>query len=493
VDLTRIAVKLRPRSPWEGIDLGFMLARQWFVSLWLIWLASALPVMLLLILLPLPLWLAGLLLWWFKPLYEPPLLYWMGRRLFGEQPDWREMRRRWLGIVWPQLIANLTWRRFSPARSFVMPVAVLERLSGKARAERIRVLGRNGHVASWLTVVGIHFEMVLELSLIALLLFLIPEELLWTDWQRYLFDPDLLSEWIQQVCGLLAMSLVAPCYVAGGFALYLTRRGALEAWDLELGLRRMAQRYRQRLAGGAGALLALCLSLTVLAPEPVHAMETASREAVRQAIDGVLAGEDFGRYEKRTRWKYIDKAQQTDDRGWVDWLRAVIKGFTRNIAALSEFLLWLAAGALLAYLIYGFLQHRGLLGTRARRHGNGSLSPPTQIAGLDLRPESLPDDPARIAMQMIEAGDYREAFGLLYRGALSSLIHRHALQIAQGATEGECRVLAAAQLDEGLSECFSRLTSVWLMLAYAHRAPEESQALALCRQWPSCFGGGSAV
>jgi hypothetical protein len=94
---------------------------------------------------------------------------------------------------------------------------------------------------------------------------------------------------------------------------------------------------------------------------------------------------------------------------------------------------------------------------------------------------------------MIEAGDYREAFSLLYRGALFSLVHRHAVQIAQGATEGECRVLAAAQLDEGLNECFSSLTSVWLMLAYAHRAPEKPQALALCRQWQSCFGVESAV
>ncbi|MEJ2591922.1 MAG: DUF4129 domain-containing protein, partial [Candidatus Thiodiazotropha sp.] len=92
MDLTRIAVKLRPRLAWEGIDLGFMLARQWFVRLWLLWLAGALPFMLLLTLLPLPLWAEGLLLWWFKPMYEPPLLYWMGRRLFDEQPDWREMR-----------------------------------------------------------------------------------------------------------------------------------------------------------------------------------------------------------------------------------------------------------------------------------------------------------------------------------------------------------------------------------------------------------------
>ncbi|MEJ2593123.1 MAG: DUF4129 domain-containing protein, partial [Candidatus Thiodiazotropha sp.] len=433
----------------------------------------------------------GLLLWWFKPMYEPPLLYWMGRRLFDEQPDWREMRRRWLGIVWPQLIPNLTWRRFSPSRSFVMPVAVLERLRGKARGQRIRVLGRNGHAASWLTVVGIHFEMALEISLFVLLLYLVPEELLWTDWQSYLWNPDPLSEWIQQICALLAMSLVAPFYVAGGFALYLNRRSELEAWDIELGLRRMAQRHTQRKAGVAAALLALGLSLSALSPQPAHAVETASREAVQQAIEEVLAGDDFGRHEKRFGWRYIGEEQQGDS-SFFKRIREFFKNFSQGISNIAEFLLWLAAGALLAYLIYWFLQNRGLLGAQGRSNGNGGRRLPTHIAGLDLRPESLPEDPATIAMRMIEAGDYREAFSLLYRGALSSLVHRHALQIVDGATEGECRALAAHQLEAGLSDCFSRLTGVWLALAYGHRPPEKPQALALCQQWRSCFGGADA-
>ncbi|MEW8458808.1 MAG: hypothetical protein AB2653_00720, partial [Candidatus Thiodiazotropha endolucinida] len=81
MDLTRIAIKLRPRQAWESIDLGFAMARKWFMPLWSLWLCSALPMMVVLALLPLPLWSAGLILWWFKPLYEPTLLYWLSRRL----------------------------------------------------------------------------------------------------------------------------------------------------------------------------------------------------------------------------------------------------------------------------------------------------------------------------------------------------------------------------------------------------------------------------
>ena len=187
-----------------------MLAREWFLPLWLLWMVSALPMMLLLTLLPLPLWLAGVLLWWFKPLYEPPLLFWLGRRLFGERPSWRELRQAWPGATLPQLFSNLTWRRLNPARSFVMPVSVLERLKGAPRSQRIRVLSRKSNAASWLTVIGIHFEFVLELGFISLVVMLIPEEMLWVSWQDYLFDPDPVSEWIHQICALLAMSLMAP-------------------------------------------------------------------------------------------------------------------------------------------------------------------------------------------------------------------------------------------------------------------------------------------
>ena len=42
----------------------------------------------------------------------------------------------------------------------------------------------------------------------------------------------------------LAMSLIAPFYVAGGFALYLNRRSELEGWDIEICLRRLLARWQ---------------------------------------------------------------------------------------------------------------------------------------------------------------------------------------------------------------------------------------------------------
>lgn len=492
MDLAKIAVRLRPRNPWEAIDLGFGLARQWFLPLWILWMISALPVMLLLVVLPVPLWLAGLMFWWFKPLYEPPLLYWMGRRLFDERPSWRELRQQWQRVVLPQLFANLTWRRLAPARSFTMPVAVLEGLKGKPRTQRINVLSRKAHAASWLTIIGIHFEVVLEFGFIFLVAMLIPEELLWNDLQGYLFEPDIISEWVQHISGLLAMSLIAPFYVAGGFALYLNRRSELEAWDLELGLRHMAQRHRQRRPGSALAGLLLCMmTLLSLPSEPLQAAEI-DREAVRITIEEVLAQEDFGRVVEKTRWKYIGKeSEEKTNSLFIEWLKGVLGGFGSGIASVGEALFWLFAGALLAYLIYWFVQNRGLLRDGTPGGDRPGRSLPTHIAGLDLRPESLPEDPAAMAERLIDEGQYRSALSLLYRGALSALVHRHALEIPNGATEGECQRLAQQQLEAVLHECFSGLTSVWLLLAYAHRPPEKQQALTLCQQWRGCFGVGN--
>jgi hypothetical protein len=486
MNLAKIAVNLRPRNPWEGIDLGFMLARQWFLPLWILWMISALPMMVLLTLLPLPLWLAGMLIWWFKPLYEPPLLYWLGRRLFGERLSWREFRATWLRAVLPQLFSNLTWRRLHPARSFLMPVSVLERLKGKARSQRVQVLSRKSNAASWLTVIGIHFEFIFQVGFGALLAMLIPEELLWFSWQDLLLKPDAFGAWVQQVTYLLAMSMMAPFYVAGGFALYLARRSELEGWDIELGLRRILQRHSSSVASWGGVVLLSGLVLFALPSAPTQASEI-DRTEVKSLIQEVLADEVFGRYEEGHRWKYV--GQDSDDGIDEDELSSGwLKRSGKDIARFLEVLLWLVGAALLAYLIYWFIANRDLLPAGFKTSRN-ERTVPTEIAGLDLRPESLPDDPAREAERLFEAGDYRNGLSLLYRSALSNLVHRHALEIPEGATEGECQRLVSDQLGEQLDGCFSHLTLVWLRQAYAHLSPEREQALILCREWRNCFGG----
>jgi hypothetical protein len=494
VDLARIAIKPRQRQAWESIDLGFAMARKWFLPLWSLWLCSALPIMVVLALLPLPLWLAGLILWWFKPLYEPTLLYWLSRRLFAEAIPIKMVFRSWFKIVLPQLLANLSWRRFNPSRSFVMPVTVLEGLKGRSRSNRIGVLSRGNHAAGWMTVVGLHFEFILELGFIVLVISMVPEELLWIDWQSYIFDPDPLSEWLHHGCALLAMSLIAPFYVSAGFALYLNRRSQLEAWDLEIGLRNMAQRHQRRhLVGAASILFAMALTLVGMQPGSVDAMEM-DPLASRELIEEILADDAFGRYQERGYWKPIDDESGETEDGWlVEWLKQILRGFTNELAYYAEIVLWLVVAGVLAYLLYWFLLNHSLLQGRGASSGHNKRHIPSQVAGLDLSPESLPADPAAEAASLIEAGDYRGGFSLLYRAALSVLVHDHAIEIVEGATEGECLSRVRGEIDDDCSVYFSRLTGIWQQIAYGHRLPAKQQALLLCHDWPNYFAGvGSA-
>jgi hypothetical protein len=489
VDLDKIAIRLRQRNSWEGIDLGFAMAREWFVSLWLLWLCSALPVMILLTLLPLSLWLAGLLLWWLKPLYEPPLLFWLSRRVFSEHVSLRDVFKGWSRIVLPQMIAALTWRRLMPSRSFFMPVVVLEGLKGGRRRKRLMVLGRTSHAAAWLTTVGLHFEVILQLGMLGLILVLIPEDLLWTDWQSFLFDPDPMSEWLQHLCALAAMSVIAPFYVAGGFALYLTRRSQIEAWDLELGLRQLAQRHPIR-PGLTANLSVVCLCLVLvglLPPDSVKALELSSQDS-QELVQEVLQHQAFGRDEEYHYWRYIDKPEDSsaeDQSGFGYWLGQLVS----SLAYVSEILLWIVVGGILAYLIYWYAQNRSALKLPGSGGKNQRQAPQT-VLGLDLRPETLPDNPATTAARLIEQGDERGGLALLYRASLSELVHRYALPVREGDTEGECLLRSRSLGLTGLDDYLARLTRVWQRLAYGHQQPDKDQALALCHDWRRFFEVG---
>ena len=241
--LDAIAAELRPRNAWEATDLGIAMARHWFGPVYRAWLALALPLFLALHLLCWGNWhLIPWLLWWFKPLLDRPPLYVLSHALFGALPDRRPFWRDLPGLLRRQALAALTLRRFDAARSFSLPVTQLEGLSGQARRQRLRDLGRPGRgPAIWLTVVGANLEIALDLALIILAWMLIPEFVA-LDFFDLVDDSNAWGQlWLNMV-GFCGMSLVEPFYVAAGFALYLNRRTWREAWDLELGFRRLAVR-----------------------------------------------------------------------------------------------------------------------------------------------------------------------------------------------------------------------------------------------------------
>ena len=70
--------------------------------------------------------------------------------------------------------------------------------------------------------------------------------------------------------------------------------------------------------------------------------------------------------------------------------------------------------------------------------------PPAALFGMDLAPEKLPPDVGAAAAALAREGKLREALGLLYRGALSELVHKRGVQLLASHTEGEAVRLAEA-------------------------------------------------
>jgi hypothetical protein len=149
--------------------------------------------------------------------------------------------------------------------------------------------------------------------------------------------------------------------------------------------------------------------------------------------------------------------------------------------------MWIVAGAALAYLIVWFVKNRGLLSGYPEQRRSEHLSTLT-LVGLDIRPETLPKVVETEARHYFSRGDARTALSLLYRGALSALVHKERLQIPASATEEECLQMAR-QLQQPAAYAYLQwLTQVWQEMAYAHHPPDPAEAERLCQGWGGVYG-----
>lgn len=292
--LSEASVVIRPRTSWEAMDLGVLMAQEHRLLLMSSWAMVTLPIFILLTVL---LWrypsMTMFVFWWLKPAFDRLPLYILSKALFGETPSLKQAVRQWPRLLKGQLLASLTWRRLSLSRSFVMPVSQLEGLDGNARQIRLGVLlQRNAGAARWLTTIGVHMEIGLWFGCMALFYLFIPQQLeLDWDWQRLALASGSEGLWLEHLSNAFyALILVfwEPIYVACGFSLYLNRRTVLEAWDLELVFRRL----RQRLSSVATLLLVAGLMLVpfsrpVMADEPGPAKQVTT-QAASQSIKALL-------------------------------------------------------------------------------------------------------------------------------------------------------------------------------------------------------------
>lgn len=306
------------------------------------------------------------------------------------------------------------------------------------------------------------------------------------------------------------MSLIAPFYVAAGFALYLNRRSELEGWDIEINFRRTSERVknsRTNLAGktigknarkvsrkGTAALLLVGLVGFLLPNTPVEAAQSLSASAAKPVIEKVLVDEAFGRYEQTHYWKYVGKPdvkEETDNSWFIDLLKGVFKifeGFLGGTAEVGKIVIWIIGIAVVVYLLYRVAGNTQWFSRFHRRQVRTNRKQPVELFGLDLRPDQLPENLAVEARKLASEGAFREALSLLYRGALVYLMLQEQLEIPDSATEGECLELVKASRSMGEADYFDTLTAHWLKMAYGHITPEAEPVLSLCDQWQGVYG-----
>jgi hypothetical protein len=485
--LEDLTIVLRPRQPWEAVDLGCALVRRDYGRILALWAATVLPVWVVLGIC-LHDWpsVFGLVVWWLKPLYDRVPLHFMSRAAFGERPGFVETWKQWPRLWSRFLFSALILRRLSFMRSFTLPVLILEGQRGKAAWQRVKALasdgGSSGAMMTW---VFYKLEIVVFIGLWILTNDLAPA----TDLPSLMdlmdgadFPQEMQTDytWYLNLLYLFAVTAIEPFFVGAGFGLYLNSRTHLEGWDVELSFRQLAARLQPLMV----LLLFFSLAATTMAKsvspsltQPPMVEKAVQADPVKQSAKKILEHPDF-KVHTRTQKEFIP-----NDSGDEESKSAV----SPLMAMFMKGLIWVIVAALIALVIYLIVLNRHLL-SRGFRAGKASLPDrpgPRVIMGMDITRESLPADVVSAACAAWLVGDFRLALSLLYRGSLSRLVEQQRLPIRSSDTEDDClgHLLRAKPRGQE-TDYFTQLTRVWVRAAYAGQEASPSEFDQLSATWP---------
>lgn len=496
MDLSKISIKLRPRNGYAAVDLGIKLAQKNWKQMFFSAAIFTLPlfISLLLIMPSHPVWVA-IIIWWLKPLWERPLLLIISQDVFHQHMSMNEIIRTGFKLLFKQCIQSLTFRRFSPTRSFDAPVMQLESLSGKERRERLAALhSRSPSSISAMTMVMHLIEQLMAFGVMFFILQFLPtDDVEWIIFLENIITNSGLNLYylLLAIGWYLAMLVVAPFYVAGGFSSYLNQRSIREAWDLELIFRQLASKHKSKKFDYQNLTAALLLCLFSIFSQPTMAENSSEidkfaeqKAKVKREIERIQEGPDYKRIEQDVEFRSINPIKKNKDEPEIEIKNS--DGFFGK--SFAKILSWIFIIALIIFILFklpAIIEYfKSGIGTKNERIKNKEI--PDQLFGLDLKQESLPDDIVGEAKALWQQSKHREALGLLYRASLSKLIHDYECEFEDGFTELECLSIVE-QKNLSLTNYFSDLTQAWRLLAYGHKLPNETVFQELATSWPSYF------
>lgn len=234
------ALRLRPRTVMEAADLGVRLCQISARSIYPCYVVAALPVIgIAIATFSVTSWLPALFLWWAKPWLDRTILFVLSRAAFGQTTTLRDLWQQQRNVWWRQFFVTWTLRRLSPWRSLTQPVYQLEGLSLRKARQRVRLIRRGkAGAASLVTGAFSLTETILWIGTYSLLYWLAPPGM-GPGFLEILSNSDTPTFAAFNIAAyILVVLFLEPFYVAAGFAIYLTRRAELEAWDIEQEFRR---------------------------------------------------------------------------------------------------------------------------------------------------------------------------------------------------------------------------------------------------------------
>ncbi|MCP5548501.1 MAG: DUF4129 domain-containing protein [Akkermansiaceae bacterium] len=463
--LEDVTAEIRPRSDWEAVDLGMALVRRDFWRCLVVWWLALTPVLIA------GWWLRDhpilwlMLFWWFRPVGSRMVLFELSRRLFGEKPSWRAMWRE-IPRAWSRrFFYRFLWARLSPWIALTLPVGELEGLRGKPYRTRCNQIVRRGESSvMWIYFIAELAAGWFGIAILLLVAMLLPEgqDGGWQQWADS-WNPDtpgdIPVEIVRAVCICYAAAMgLADVFLTGsGFGVYLNNRTWIEGWDVELAFKRLAA----RLGKSAVALVfgALCFLSGALRAEADPA----------QTIREIKADPAF---EVHTVTEKV-----ADSKGSSNW----------NLHAppwLGDVFLISVIGLILGLLGWLIWKYRFALTRSGGGESTGEPKVARVVMGLDVSPETLPEDVPGTAWKWWREGRHHDALGLLYRGTIASVIRKAGVEIQEADTEGDCQRRVDAAGEPAHPHYFRALTAAWMVIAYAGRIPADSEVESLCKSWP---------
>ncbi|MFD2157599.1 DUF4129 domain-containing protein [Rubritalea tangerina] len=480
--LEKVTAEIRPRGRWESIDLGCALVRENFGKVMGAWFLCVVPLWLVLIAMgqfwpwaegrP---WVAGFLCLWVLPICDRVPLFVLSRRLFGEDTTVSELLRAFPAMVFRRFFVTILAGPLAMGRGLSQPVLELEGLRGKAYTDRVSLLSRSGgEGATQASLIGAVLVLATVFSMSFVFMSVVglfgDPVVIEEFWVEHVLesDADFIPEpyvWTGLGLLLVAITLIEPFYVGAGFAMYINSRTITEGWDIELAFKRMSERVSRLLESTTKKVsLVLLCSMAFLG----GGIEV---QAANERLERVLEDEAF------TVHRETVEVPKSPDGG--DF--SLGSGGMAGMGGLAQLIFWGVLAALVVGLIWLIVKnlHTFQRGEQVRVEKQPKIR---SVMGMEVAPETLPEDIVEAARRAWEGGERQLALSLLYRGAISWFVHSAELDIDEADTERECleRVVSSRQD----SVYFGLLTEHWVRLAYGKVEPEEGDFLRLCHDWP---------